>query len=173
METLNVESNILPLNSTLNRAQNNSGFTFVELLIVLVIVATLASMAFGSFAKFKDMARVARCIEEVRSLEREITAYTTEKGDLPPDLAAINRQDLKDPWGHGYHYYPAAQPVEPTTAGPNNRLKAGKTINSDFDLYSLGANDTFTQSIVADESQDDIIRANDGSFVGQPKDYGL
>lgn len=168
-----VESNIQPLDSTLIRAKNNSGFTLLELLISLAIVAMLATIAIGSFAKFKDMARVARCCEEIRSLEREIVAYTTEKNELPPDLAAINRQDLKDPWGNPYHYYPAALPIGPTSFGPNNRLGTAGTINSDFDLYSLGLKGSFDPSINADDSQDDIIRANDGSFVGQAKDYAL
>ena len=166
-----MECNILPLNPTLNRAKNNSGFTLVELLIVIAIVAILASLAFGSFSKFKEMARIARCCEEIRSLEREITAYATEKGELPPNLAAINRQDLKDPWGNPYQYFPAAQPVALWNAGPNNRVNGGGTINTDFDLYSLGASSTFDQLISADVSLDDIIRADDGSFVGMAKDH--
>lgn len=173
MEKPKVERIILPLNSTENRTTSNSGFTFLELLIAMAIVAILASLAISSFATFKELARVARCCEEIRSLEREIAAYATEKGEIPPDLATINRQDLKDPWGNPYHYYPAALPVDITNAGPNNRINTAGTINSDFDLYSLGATGAFDQSINADDSKDDIVRANDGSFVGQAKDYGL
>ena len=168
-----MECNILPLSPTLNRAKNNSGFTIIELLISVAIVGTLATVAIGSFAKFKDMARVARCSEEIRSLEREIAAYTTEKGELPANLQAINRQDLKDPWGNGYYYYPALLPVDIANYGPNNRIGTFGTINTDYDLYSLGSKGPFNQSIHADESLDDIIRANDGSFVGQVKDYAL
>jgi general secretion pathway protein G len=173
MEKPKVESIILPLNSTENRTTSNSGFTFLELLIAMVIVAVLASLAFGSFAKFKELARVARCCEEIRSLEREIAAYATEKGELPPDLIAINRQDLKDPWGHPYHYHPAVLPVDPANFGPNNRLDTVGPINTDFDLYSLGSESTYDQSVNADVSKDDVIRASDGSFVGQPKDLAL
>lgn len=163
----------MPLNFNLKRPKDNSGFTFLELLIAMTIVATLATLAFSGFAQFKELARIARCCEEIRSLEREIAAYATEKGDLPPNLAALSRLDLKDPWGNPYHYYPAALPVDPSNAGPNNRIDASGTINTDFDLYSLGPTGAFTQSIVPDESQDDVIRGNDGGFVGQAKDYYL
>ena len=173
MENPKVASILLPLSSDRNRASNNSGFTLVELLIVIAIVAILSTVAYGSFAKFKELARIARCCEEIRSLEREITAYATERGELPPNLAAINRHELKDPWGQGYHYYPAALPIDPTNAGPNNRIKGGKTINSDFDLYSTGTDGLSAQSIVDNDSLDDIIRANDGSFVAQAKDHGI
>lgn len=168
-----MESIILPLDSTLKGAKNSSGFTFLELLIAMTIVAILAALAFGSFAKFKEMARVARCCEEIRSLEREIAAYATEKGEIPQNLAAINRQGLKDPWGNAYNYYPAAQPVDITNAGLNNRTSTAGTINSDYDLYSVGADGAFDQSIHGVNSKDDIFRANDGGFVGQVKDYFL
>lgn len=139
----------------------------------MAIVAILASLAISSFATFKELARVARCCEEIRSLEREIAAYATEKGELPLNLTAINRQDLKDPWGNTYHYYPAVLPAGPANFGPNNRLGTSGPINTDFDLYSLGASGAFDPSINVNDSQDDIIRANDGSFVGQPKDLAL
>ena len=171
MEMPSVESIIQPLDSTRNRLTTKSGFTLVELLVVISIVAILATLAFGSYAKFKEMARIARCCEEIRSLEREITAYATERGELPPDLAAIHRQDLKDPWGNLYQYFPAVQPVGQDNADPNNRVNSNGTINTDFDLYSLGATSDFDPLISADVSQDDIIRAEDGSFVGLAKDH--
>lgn len=39
-------------------------------------------------------------------------------------------------------------------------------INSDYDLYSMGKDGESVEPLTARKSHDDIIRANDGSFVG-------
>ncbi len=39
-------------------------------------------------------------------------------------------------------------------------------INSDYDLYSMGKDGRTTEALTAKMSHDDIIRANDGGFVG-------
>lgn len=44
-------------------------------------------------------------------------------------------------------------------------------INSDFDLYSSGADGQSSKPLTAGASKDDIIRANNGSFYGYGKDY--
>lgn len=170
-EILTVESSLQPQNLTHTRAQNNRGFTLVELLVVVVIIGILASLAFASFARFKEMARIARCCDEIRTLEKEITAYASEKGVYPPSLTELNRQNLKDPWGNLYKYAEAAQPVARDNVGPDNRTYVALTINSDFDLYSTGPDGAFAPSITDDLSMDDIIRAKDGSFVGGANQY--
>jgi general secretion pathway protein G len=43
--------------------------------------------------------------------------------------------------------------------------------NSFFDLYSMGADGKTQLGLTAPESQDDIIWANDGDFVGVTGDY--
>ncbi|GAB4236056.1 MAG: hypothetical protein Kow00109_09470 [Acidobacteriota bacterium] len=44
-------------------------------------------------------------------------------------------------------------------------------INSRFDLYSMGRDGQSVPPITAQQSQDDIIRANDGGFVGLARNY--
>ena len=39
-------------------------------------------------------------------------------------------------------------------------------INSDYDLYSMGKDGQSMEPLTAQKSHDDVIRANDGSFVG-------
>jgi len=39
-------------------------------------------------------------------------------------------------------------------------------LNSDYDLYSDGQDGQTTAPITAQKSQDDIIRASDGAYVG-------
>ena len=39
-------------------------------------------------------------------------------------------------------------------------------INSDFDLYSMGKDGKSQMPLTAKDSRDDIIRANDGAYIG-------
>jgi general secretion pathway protein G len=39
-------------------------------------------------------------------------------------------------------------------------------LNDDYDLYSMGKDGTSSPPLTAKVSQDDIIRANNGSYVG-------
>jgi len=44
-------------------------------------------------------------------------------------------------------------------------------INSDFDLYSMGKDRDTVAPLTAKVSQDDIVRANDGAFVGLASEF--
>jgi general secretion pathway protein G len=44
-------------------------------------------------------------------------------------------------------------------------------LNSDYDLYSQGPDGNSVSPLTAAASQDDIIRANNGGFVGKAEDY--
>jgi general secretion pathway protein G len=92
----------------------------------------------------------------------------SNNGNLPPDLATIGMDTLTDPWGNPYYYHT-------TVAGTGNGLgrkdKSLHPINTDFDLYSSGPDGKSVPPLTAKPSQDDIIRANDGSFLGVAANY--
>jgi general secretion pathway protein G len=44
-------------------------------------------------------------------------------------------------------------------------------LNSDFDLYSKGPDGESVPALTAGVSRDDIVRANDGAFIGVAADY--
>ena len=44
-------------------------------------------------------------------------------------------------------------------------------LNSDFDLYSMGEDGESQAPLNAALARDDIVRANNGAFVGRAKDY--
>ena len=44
-------------------------------------------------------------------------------------------------------------------------------VNSDFDLYSLGADGKSAVAFTAKNSHDDVVRANNGAFIGLAEDY--
>lgn len=154
----------LNLNRFVRSLQDNRGFTLVELLVVVAIIGVLSTMVSTLFIEFQDKTRNARTVEEIRGLEKDIISFATEKGYFPPDLTEVGRGGQKDPWGKLYEYHPM-------TAIPAFTSRGG--LNTDFDLYSWGANRLSPDSIADPESDDDIIRAGDGSYTGTAIRYGL
>jgi general secretion pathway protein G len=44
-------------------------------------------------------------------------------------------------------------------------------INTDFDLYSMGPDGRSAPPLTAQHSRDDIVRANNGTFIGIASEY--
>ena len=146
------------------RRQNHAhGFTVVELLIVLAIVLTIASMAIPNLLAAIDMARVARAVSEIHTLEDAITDYLVINGQFPDTLADVGYGGYLDPWGNPYEY------LNHATMKGNGKARKDRflvPLNSDYDLYSVGKDGLSVSPITAKASQDDIIRGSDGSYDG-------
>lgn len=83
---------------------------------------------------------------------------------LPATLAGVGRGGILDPWGRPYVYNPFP---------PNRRVPPGARrdrflvpLNSTFDLYSQGKDGRSVPPLNAGPSLDDVVRANDGGFIG-------
>ncbi len=144
-------------------------------MVVTVIVGILASMAAPRLSQATERALTARAVGDIRSLAAELMEYGLERGGFPTSLAAINRDGLLDPWGNPYQY--TAILLEPGSSGGGGGVGGLRKdrflvpINSDFDLYSMGPDGESTAPLNAKTSQDDVIRASDGSFVGLARDF--
>lgn len=150
------------------RQHRRRGFTLIELMIVTVIVGILAALAIPNYARVRERALVARAVGDVRALQFDIQDYQLRNGGaLPNTLADIGRGSFPDPWGRAYQYLPIAGKGK----GGFRKDRFLVPINSDYDLYSMGADGASQGPLSARASQDDIIRANDGGFVGLAKDF--
>lgn len=152
----------------LRRVRRAAGFTLLELLIGLAIVALLAAIAWPTYSDYAERARVAQAIADIRVLFVGIRKYEDDNRAVPPDLAAIGAADKRDPWGAPYVYLKLGGPG---TAGKARKNKNLVPINSQFDLYSRGRNGASLPPLTAKPSLDDVVLANDGSFVGLATDY--
>ena len=142
---------------------DNRAFTVLELLLVVAIMVTLAAMGIPAFADAIEVAYVARAIGDIRTLQTEITRYEVQFQMLPDTLQEVGVTDLLDPWGNPYEYlnYENAQgPAQP----PKDKFL--KPINSTYDVYSKGKDGDSKIPLTASASHDDIVRANDGAFIG-------
>lgn len=141
--------------------------TLVELLIVMAIIATLASIAVPIYADLTERARVARAIAEIRILDSEIAAFEGVNGRLPDSLAEIGRGTLEDPWGNPYEFLN----FETGGKGKVRKDHSLHPLNSTYDLYSMGKDGQSQAPLTAKASRDDIIRANDGGYIGFAAGY--
>lgn len=144
------------------------GFTLVELLVAVAVVAVLAAMAVPKLRDSVERARVVQAVGDLRVLETDIMGYAAENGGrLPESLADVGRGDIADPWGRSYRYLP----LEDVPPGKARKDRFLVPLNSDFDLYSVGADGKTQLALTAEVAQDDVIRANDGSYLGLASRY--
>jgi general secretion pathway protein G len=139
-------------------AADNKGFSMVELITVILIITALAAMVIPSYNNYINKTRNARAMSEIRTLATEISAWSLDhNGSNPPDLAAIGRGGYLDPWQRLYEYSPIAVLEDPFGA---------RLLNTDFDIYSKGLDGAGTPASGDPGNKDDIVRSNDGAFVG-------
>lgn len=159
------------------RPVNQRGFTLVEVIVVMAILAVLTSVALPAYSNLKDQARVARAATELRDIEKMINAFSIDKaGVFPSSLEELQQgiAEMKDPWGAHYVYINIANASTlPAQLYPPRKddVHLDQPLNTDFDLYSLGADRDTSQYITNNLSQDDIVRAGDGGFFGLGRDY--
>jgi general secretion pathway protein G len=123
------------------RASRESGFTLVELMVVIVIIGLLATVVMINVLPSQDRAMIEKARADIASLEQAVDTYRLEMLSFPrmaDGLEALVSQPARldrperyrtggyirrlplDPWGNPYRYvYPG-------------RYRT-------YDLYSLGA----------------------------------
>lgn len=148
--------------------KQSSGFTLIELIIVISILGVLSAIAIPYYQDYKDRINVAQAITDIRQISVLAKQYETENRDLPSSLSDVGVGTMLDPWGHPYQY------LDITTEKGKGNLRKDKSlnpINSDFDLYSMGKDGKSQLPLTVKVSHDDIIRARDGQFVGLAADF--
>jgi general secretion pathway protein G len=144
------------------------GFSLLELMLVIALGAVLLSVAVPTYRSYVLRARYAAAIGDIGRLQLAVIRYQTANNDtLPASLAAIGMDTLLDPWGQPYRYLGFAGLKG---KGAMRKDKNLNPLNTDFDLYSIGP-DGKTIAPLVGAGADDVIRANDGQFVGKASDY--
>jgi general secretion pathway protein G len=122
--------------------RSSTGFTLIEILLVVILIGILASIAVPRFTDSTNQARIAAARADIQTLSLSLDMYElaagrfpdtsqglkalVEKPSLPPEPLSWNGPYLKkrevprDPWGNDYVYeYPGKH-------------------GTDYDLFSPG-----------------------------------
>jgi general secretion pathway protein G len=147
-----------------------SGFQLIELLIALAVVSVLAMIAIPSYSSYRDKVDNADAAADITTIVQAIERYYTEFNRYPDSLADVNLANLQDPWQHPYQYL-RINGAGLKGKGALRKDKSLVPINTDYDLYSSGKDGATAAALTAKSSQDDIVRANNGRFIGLAADY--
>lgn len=142
------------------------GVTLLELLITIALIGLLSAVAMPSYQAYMERAKVLTAKKDILEISLKLERYLTFKNTYPTTLADLTDTRL-DPWGSPYRYLS----MEGATVGQKRKDKSLHPLNSDYDLYSMGPDGKSQTPLTAKASRDDIIRANNGGFIGVAEDY--
>ncbi|WP_054701659.1 prepilin-type N-terminal cleavage/methylation domain-containing protein [Desulfosarcina cetonica] len=148
---------------------DHRGFTLIELMVVVAIMGVLVAIATPSFLSYRERARVAVAIVDIQNIQVAIENFYIDNNAYPNSLADIGMASLRDPWGNPYVYLR----INGGDLKGNGQLRkdhGNVPVNSDFDLYSKGADGNSQTPFTAKASQDDVVRAYNGSYYGKVAD---
>ena len=154
-----------------NRCQSadksKTGFTLVELMVVVSILAVLATIGVQSYRRHINEAKINRSIADIKVIELKLQQFLAENDVFPNSLNNIGMQNLSDPWGNPYRYANAAT----TPPGLLRKDHFMVQVNTDFDLYSMGEDGLTAIPFPVGRSQDDVVRANNGAYLGLVSEF--
>jgi general secretion pathway protein G len=143
------------------------GVTLTELMITVVVAALIASVGVPAFNGYINRARAAKAIGDIGTVTLQLYRWQQHTDVFPQTLAEARLGAFVDPWGNPYRYLNVATAKTSEVRRDRNL----RPINTDFDLYSMGPDgDTQTQ-LTGAKARDDVVRANNGGFIGIAKDY--
>lgn len=138
------------------------GFSLTELMITAALVSLGCAMAVPAVTSYVDHARINRAVSDIGSASIRLYKWRSKNGGFPDSLAQAGIAMPTDPWGRPYVYKGSG-----TESGKSDREDAPQhRANSDFDLYSLGADGVTATLFNEDVSKDDVVRAKNGAYIG-------
>jgi general secretion pathway protein G len=153
----------------ISRIGFRKAFTLIEVIICIALIGTLSAIAIPNYIVYREKANTARAIEEIRSIETAIMNFVNNTNNYPDSLAEVSSNVALDPWGTPYQY--TRIDGGSTAKGKLRKDHFMVPVNTDFDLYSMGKDKASQAPFTAKASRDDIVRCNNGGYVGLASEY--
>lgn len=148
-----------------------AGITLVELLVAVAMLVAISAVAIPSYQNYMNDVRINNVRKDFVLIEAHIERFRTENGgSLPDALNETAATNLTDPWGNPYRYLNIEDAAGPGL-GKVRKDKNLVPLNTDFDLYSMGKDGKSKPPLTAAASHDDVVRANNGAYVGLASEY--
>jgi len=148
-------------------ASRTFGYTLVEVLITVAILAIIVAVAVPAYTSYLERGDASRAATDITRISLDLERHFAGNGQYPPDLATLG-VPIEEPWGNPYRYLNMA--LE-SGSGAKRKDHNLVPINTDYDLYSMGPDGLSAAPLTAKRSRDDIIRANNGEYIGPAADY--
>ncbi len=145
-----------------NADRRMRGFTLIELMLVVLLLGVLVAVALPFYKGYQERVRVHRAVLDITAISVAASNYSIDNRAYPASLADIGLAGKLDPWGNPYVYYNIAA----NGKGGARKDHALNPLNTDFDIYSPGADGKSKPQITQKSSLDDVIRASNGAYVG-------
>lgn len=135
---------------------------------MLAILAIVSSIAIVSYSGYTESTKRNQAIQQITAMSIVIDDFQFDNNRYPDSLVEVGLDSMRDPWGNPYRYLN----IQTNRGNGQNRKDHNLVpINSDYDLYSMGPDGRSVSPLTAAPSRDDIVRANNGGFIGQASDY--
>lgn len=137
-------------------------------MFAIAMCAVLGALAVGGYTTYVNRARVSRAVADIGDIQLVVDRFQLNRGQFPDSLVEAGLGARLDPWGAPYQYLNFANVMG---VGQMRKDRNLVPINTDYDLYSMGPDGRSVSPLTARPSHDDIVRANDGNFIGVAEDY--
>ncbi len=150
-------------------SRRHHGLTLIEVILVVAIIALTTMISVPVYTKYRNQAEIDRSIADIQKIDSLIVRHQLNNyGTLPDSLNDIGSGPWIDPWDNEYQY------LNHAIAKGKGKLRKDKnlvSLNSVYDLYSMGKDGRSVLPLTAKHSRDDIVRANKGGLIRLESDY--
>lgn len=141
-------------------------------MFAVAILGALVAIALPSYQNYREKVRIHEAVTDMAGISMNLKAYQVDNKYFPPTLNTLPQYNPvpNDPWGRPYQYL-AIDIAPAPNKGAQRKDKNMNPLNNDFDLYSMGPDGKTAKPLTAAAAKDDIVRADNGRFIGVAKDH--
>lgn len=156
------------LQTSASVARNNSAFTGTGVAVMMAIISIVIAFALPAYTSHLERNEKRAAVATMMTLSEHINGYLTRHKRLPESLDVLELSNPAiDPWGRPYIYIRGSRDNGLSLPKVHD---SGRPLNTDYELYSKGPDGETNNRVSSPVSQDDIIRAGNGRYIGIASD---
>jgi len=153
------------------KSRHRKAMTLIEILLAVAIIGTLVAVGIPVYSNAINKARINQAISKIAVMGQKIDDFLVDSGRIPDSLSEIGESNPVDPWGNPYIYTAILGKVRQDIEEKLRKDRFLIPLNTDYDLFSMGKDGSWKAPLTAGDSWDDIVRANNGGYVGVAYKY--